>query len=193
MHLTRLDEFALLTLDRPEALNALSFATAARSWRRARRGRRRAMPARCSSPAPATARFAPAPTSSELMGRSLQAARDGAAFGQAISGKARYAADPVDRAAQRLCLWRRPRTGARLHLPLSLAGRQARPARDQARPDPRLWRNPAPAAADRRSARARHDPDRARRRRRRGTGDRPRQPHRRRRSGRSRQELRRAR
>src|SRR5579863_10093005 len=27
VHLTRTDEFALLTLDRPEALNALSFAT----------------------------------------------------------------------------------------------------------------------------------------------------------------------
>jgi len=27
VHLTRIDEFALLTLDRPEALNALSFAT----------------------------------------------------------------------------------------------------------------------------------------------------------------------
>ena len=27
VHLTRADEFALLTLDRPEALNALSFAS----------------------------------------------------------------------------------------------------------------------------------------------------------------------
>ncbi len=55
----------------------------------------------------------------ELMGRTLveqRAGRDARAVG---TGKARPAADAVDRADQRLCLWRRARTGARLHLPRS--------------------------------------------------------------------------
>jgi len=46
LHLTRIDEFALITLDRPEVLNALNFEAVARSRSRVTRWQA-AMPARC--------------------------------------------------------------------------------------------------------------------------------------------------
>ena len=86
IHLTRLDDLALLTLDRPEALNALSFELL------------RDLGAALDEVAAGDARallvtgagdraFCAGADIRELMGRSLQAARDGAAFGQATLAK----------------------------------------------------------------------------------------------------------
>ena len=63
IHMSRIDEVALITLDRPEALNALSFGSNPRSEPDDQFDRRAAMRARCWSPAPATAPSRPAPTS----------------------------------------------------------------------------------------------------------------------------------
>ena len=167
IHMSRIDEVALITLDRPEALNALSFGQIARSepddrldrqQRRARAaGHRRRRP--------------------RLLGRGRHQGADGPHAGRAArrrdarpvgAGQARPSAHAVDRADQRLCLRRRARTGAGLHLPAGGAVGQARLSRDQARPHSRLWRHAAPAAAGRRGARHRADPDRPHGRLRRG-------------------------
>ena len=86
LQLTRLDEFALITLDRPEALNALSFALL------------RDLGAAFDEVAASDARallvtgagdraFCAGADIKELMGRSQAAIREGAAFGQTIFAK----------------------------------------------------------------------------------------------------------
>jgi enoyl-CoA hydratase len=83
LHLTRIDELALVTLDRPEALNALNFELL------------RDLGAALDQVAGGDARallvngagdraFSAGADIKELMGRSLRAQREGAAFGQAI-------------------------------------------------------------------------------------------------------------
>jgi len=86
IHLTRIDELALLTLDRPEALNALSFELL--------RDLAAALDEITGSDARALLitgagdrAFCAGAEIRELIGRSLQAAREGAAFGQAILAK----------------------------------------------------------------------------------------------------------
>jgi enoyl-CoA hydratase len=86
LHLSRIDELALITLDRPEALNALSF------------GLLRELAAAFDQVAASDARgllitgtgdraFCAGADISELMGRSQAAIRGGAAFGQTIFAK----------------------------------------------------------------------------------------------------------
>jgi enoyl-CoA hydratase len=86
VHLTRMDELALLTLDRPEALNALSFSLL------------RDLVAAFDEIAASDARallitgagdrtFCAGADITELMGRSQAAIREGAAFGQATFAK----------------------------------------------------------------------------------------------------------
>src|SRR5271156_1619189 len=86
LHLTRIDELALVTLDRPEVLNALNFALL------------RDLGAAFDQVAGGDARallvtgvgdraFCAGADIKELMGRSLRAQREGAAFGQAIFAK----------------------------------------------------------------------------------------------------------
>ncbi len=86
IHLTRIDELALVTLNRPEVLNALSFDLL------------RDLGAALDQVAGGDARallvagagdraFCAGADINELMGRSLQASREGAAFGQAIFAK----------------------------------------------------------------------------------------------------------
>ncbi len=86
IHLKRIDELALVTLDRPEVLNALNFEL------------RRNLGAALDQVAGSDARallvtgagdraFCAGADVRELMGRSLDATRRGAAFGQAIFGK----------------------------------------------------------------------------------------------------------
>jgi enoyl-CoA hydratase len=86
VHLTRIDEIAILTLDRPEALNALSFSLL------------RDLAAALDEIAGSDVRallitgagaraFCAGADIRELMGRSLQAAREGAAYGQATFAK----------------------------------------------------------------------------------------------------------
>lgn len=86
LRLTRLDELALLTLDHPEALNALSFALlrefAAAFDKVAGSDARALLVTGAGERA-----FCAGADIRELMGRSLQAARDGAAFGQATLAK----------------------------------------------------------------------------------------------------------
>ena len=86
LHLSRIDELALITLDRPQALNALSF------------GLLRELAAAFDQVAASDARgllitgagdraFCAGADISELMGRSQAAIREGAAFGQTIFAK----------------------------------------------------------------------------------------------------------
>jgi enoyl-CoA hydratase len=86
IHLTRIDELALIRLDRPEVLNALNFELL------------RDLGAALDQVAAGDARallvtgageraFCAGADVKELMGRSLQATREGAAFGQAIFAK----------------------------------------------------------------------------------------------------------
>ena len=86
IHLTRIDELALVTLDRPEVLNALNFELL------------RDLGAAVDQVAEGDARallvtgagdraFCAGADIQELMGRSLTAQREGAAFGQAILAK----------------------------------------------------------------------------------------------------------
>jgi enoyl-CoA hydratase len=86
IHLTRIDELALITLDRPEVLNALNFELL------------RDLGAALDQVAGGDARtllvtgagdraFCAGADIKELMGRSLRAQREGAAFGQAILAK----------------------------------------------------------------------------------------------------------
>ncbi len=86
LRLTRLDELALLTLDRPEALNALSFALlrelAAAFDEIARSDARALLVTGAGDRA-----FCAGADIGELTGRSLEAARDGATFGQATLAK----------------------------------------------------------------------------------------------------------
>ncbi len=86
IHLTRIDELALVTLDRPEVLNALNFDLL------------RDLGAALDQVAAGDARallvtgtgeraFCAGADVTELIGRSLQATREGAAFGQAVFAK----------------------------------------------------------------------------------------------------------
>ena len=176
IHLTRIDELAVVALDRAEVLNALNFELL------------RDLGAALDQVATGDARallvtgagdraFCAGADVKELMGRSLRAQREGPAFGQAIFS--RLDALPIPSIAL-ICgyAFGGGRTGARVHLPAGRRKREARVARDQARLDPGLWRYAASAAADRRSARARNHPDRPHRRGGGSRADRPRQSHR---------------
>jgi len=113
--LTRIDELALVRLDRTEVLNALNFDLL------------RDLGAALDQVAAGDARallvtgagdraFCAGADVRELMGRSLEAARRGAAFGQAIFAK--LDALPIPSIALiNGYAFARPRTGARLHLP----------------------------------------------------------------------------
>src|SRR4029077_6806144 len=86
IHLTRIDELALIRLDRPEVLNALNFELL--------RDLGAALAQVAASDAPALLvagtgdrAFCAGADVKELMGRSLQATREGAALGQAIFAK----------------------------------------------------------------------------------------------------------
>src|SRR5215472_19220364 len=83
VRLTRVDEFALLTLDRPEALNALSFATLAESDQaldRVAAGDARALLVTGAG----DRAFCAGADIKELLGRPLAQQRAGAANGQRI-------------------------------------------------------------------------------------------------------------
>jgi enoyl-CoA hydratase len=83
VHLTRIDELALVTLDRPQALNALSFELLRELG--ALLDRVAASDARALLFAGAGERaFCAGADITELMGRPLEAARDGARFGQGL-------------------------------------------------------------------------------------------------------------
>src|SRR5437762_3811518 len=83
IHMSRIDELALITLDRPEALNALSFALLddlSRQLDSIASGDARALLVTGAG----DRAFCAGADIKELMGRSLLAARKGAAFGQAV-------------------------------------------------------------------------------------------------------------
>ena len=115
LHLTRIDELALVTLDRPEVLNALNFELlhdVGAALDQVAGGDARALLVTGAG----DRAFCAGADIKELMDRSLRAQREGAAFGQAIFRQARHAADPVDCTDQRICVRRRARIGARLHI-----------------------------------------------------------------------------
>ncbi len=159
IELTRVEEFALITLNRPEALNALSFALIAdlgRAFDEVAASDARAL---LITGAGAKA-FCAGADIKELTGRSLAAQKAGRGSRAGGVREARHAADAVGRDHQRLRVRRRARTGARVHVPHCDDEREDGTARNQARPDSRLRRHAAPAARDRRGARARNDHDR---------------------------------
>ena len=178
VELTRRDEFGLLTLRRPEKLNALSFAILgeiaaafdeAGSW-----------PIRALLITGAGEKaFCAGADIEELRDSLARRPEAGRGNGASRVRQARRPALSLDRAHQRLRLWRRARIGDGLHVPPRLAARQNGPAGNQARPHSRLRRHAAAAAADRRGAGAGIDHDRANGRRRRGLVDGARQPDRR--------------
>jgi enoyl-CoA hydratase len=86
IHLTRIDEFALITLDRPEVLNALNFQLLrdlGTAFDQVASGDARALLVTGTG----ESAFCAGADVKELIGRSLSATREGAAFGQAIFSK----------------------------------------------------------------------------------------------------------
>jgi enoyl-CoA hydratase len=86
LHLTRIDELALVTLDRPEVLNALNFELLrdlAAALDQVAGGDARALLVTGAG----NRAFCAGADIKELMGRSLTAQRDGAAFGQTVFAK----------------------------------------------------------------------------------------------------------
>src|SRR3954453_13514990 len=86
IHATRIDELALITLDRPEVLNALNFELLrdlAAALDQVAAGDARALLV----PGAGERTFCAGADIKELMGRSLRAQRDGAAFGQNVFAK----------------------------------------------------------------------------------------------------------
>ncbi len=86
LHLTRIDELVLVTLDRPEVLNALNFELLrdlGAALDQVARGDARALLVTGAG----DRAFCAGADIKELMGRSLRAQREGAAFGQAIFTK----------------------------------------------------------------------------------------------------------
>src|SRR5437868_10325796 len=86
LHLTRIDELAIVTLDRPEVLNALNFELVrdlGAAFDQVVGGDARALLVTGAG----DRAFCAGADIKELMGRSLQAQREGAAFGQAIFAK----------------------------------------------------------------------------------------------------------
>src|SRR6516162_8086540 len=189
VQLSRIDELALMTFDRPEVLIALNFELL------------RDLGAAIDQVAGGDARallvtgagsraFCAGADVKELMDRSLAATRQGAALGQAIFAKLDVLPIPS------IALVNGYAFGGGLELALACTFRIALPGARLGLPEikrgliPPLWRNPAPTAADWRGARARDDPDRPHRHGRGGPADRPRQPRRRPRYPRSRSEFR---
>jgi len=83
LHLTRIDELAVVTLDRPEVLNALNFELLrdlGAALDQVARGDARVLLVRGAG----DRAFCSGADVKELMGRSLRAQREGAAFGQAV-------------------------------------------------------------------------------------------------------------
>jgi enoyl-CoA hydratase len=174
IHLTRIDELAVVALDRPEVLNALNFELL------------RDLGAALDQVATGDARallvtgagdraFCAGADVKELMGRSLRAQREGPAFGQAIFSS--LDALPIPSIAL-ICGYA---FGGGLELALACTFRLAVESARLGLPEiklgliPGLWRYAASAAADRRSARARNHPDRPHRR---GGGSRADRPNR---------------
>ncbi len=86
VHLVRMDKLAVVTLDRPEALNALSFSLLrelAAAFDETAAGDARALLITGAG----DRAFCAGADVTELMGRPLQAARDGAVLGQAVMAK----------------------------------------------------------------------------------------------------------
>jgi enoyl-CoA hydratase len=86
LHLTRIDELALVTLDRPEVLNALNFELLRdleAAFDQVAGGDARALLVTAAG----DRAFCAGADIKELMGRSLRAQREGAAFGQAVFAK----------------------------------------------------------------------------------------------------------
>ena len=177
--LTRQDEFALITLDRQEALNALSAAVLrelAQTFDEVAASDARAL---IVTGAGAKA-FCAGADIKELVGRSLSEQRRDAAFGQAVL--ARLENCPCfGRGHQRLRFRRRHGTCARLHLSRRRGHGENGPAGNQAWTDTGLRRHATLAARDRRSARPGHHHERAHARCRGGAAHRPGASHRRRR------------
>src|SRR6516165_3492197 len=174
VQLSRIDELALMTFDRPEVLIALNFELL--------RDLGAAIDQVAGGDAPellvtgaGSRAFCAGADVKELMDRSLAATRQGAALGQAIFAKLDVLPIPS------IALINGYAFGGGLELALACTFRialpgAARPTRDQARSDPGLWRDTTPAAADRRSTRPRDDPDRPHSHGRGGPADRPCQP-----------------
>jgi enoyl-CoA hydratase len=148
--LSRVDAFAVLTIDRQDALNALSFALI------------RDLGAAFDSVAAGDARaliitgagakaFCAGADIKELTGRSSPMEnRAGAELGQRIFAKLDALPMPSIALINGFAFGGGLELALACSFPAGAATGQARPARDQARPDPRLWRHPAPAAPDRR-------------------------------------------
>ena len=151
IELTRIDEFAVLTLNRPDALNALSFALIEELGPRLRRGRTERCARAAHHRAPGRRAFCAGADIKELTGPLARRRRSAAPrLGQAIFAK-------LDRLPMpSVAIINGYAFGGGLELALActfrLATRNAKmgSARDQARADPRLRRHAAAAARGRR-------------------------------------------
>ena len=153
------DGVALVTLDRPEALNALSFDLLDDARRRARGARCATRPAApSSSPAPATRASPPAPTSASSRTRPPRRCTASGRF----AAWDRIGGDPLaaHRRGPRLRPRRRLRAGDGVRHDRRRRGRDVRPARDPHRRHARRRRHAAADPGDRQGPGDGADPDR---------------------------------
>ena len=116
VELTRRDEAALITLNRPESLNALSFAIIrelGEAFEEAASGDARVLLITGAG----ERAFCAGADIKELRHRSVHEEKTATELGQRTMARLDDPADPLDRADQRLCLRRRDGDRARLDLP----------------------------------------------------------------------------